>query len=71
LIIILSSFIHAGMSGERAVVNGTNGQGREGTAVDEKCSRVMEDRGNGWRGNGNKRTSKPDVFIMGAMPNNN
>jgi hypothetical protein len=28
--IILSLFIHAGMSGERDVVNGTKGQGSEG-----------------------------------------
>jgi hypothetical protein len=37
-------FIHAGMSGERDVVNGTKGQGSEGAEVDEGCSRVMKDR---------------------------
>ena len=41
--IILSLFIHAGMSGERDVVNGTKGQGSEGTSVNEGCSGVMED----------------------------
>ena len=65
--IILSLFIHAGMSGERDVVNETKGQGSEGTSVNEGCSRVMEDREK-WM-EGIKGSTEPGVFITGAMPN--
>jgi hypothetical protein len=55
------------MSGGRDVVNGTNGQGSEGTEVDEGCSRVMKDQAK--RMEGKMESTKPDVFIMGEMPN--
>jgi hypothetical protein len=49
------------------VVNGTNGQGSEGAEVDEGCSRVMKDRAK-WM-EGKKGSTEPEVFITGAMPN--
>jgi hypothetical protein len=64
---MLSLFIHAGMSGERVVVNGTNGQGCEGAEVDEGCSRVMKDRVKQMEGK--NESTEPDVFITGEMPN--
>jgi hypothetical protein len=49
------------------VVNRTNGQGSEGVEVDEGCSRVTKDRAK-WT-EGKKGSTKIEVFIMGAMPN--
>jgi hypothetical protein len=55
------------MSGERDVVNGTKGQGSEGAEVDEGCSRMMKDQAK-WM-EGKMESTEPDVFIMGATPN--
>ena len=59
--IILSLFIHAGMSGKRDVVNGTKGQESErGSGGLMIWAKWME---------GIKGSTEPEVFIMEAMPN--
>jgi len=55
------------MSGGRDVLNGSKGQGSESLAVDEGCSRVMEDRVKQMEGK--IESTEPDVFIMGETPN--
>jgi hypothetical protein len=51
----------------RGIVNETKGQGSEGTEVDEGCSRVMKDRTKQMEGK--KGSTELEVFITGAMPN--
>jgi hypothetical protein len=53
------------VAGERS--NGSKRQGSEGATEDEGCSRVMEDRAK-WM-EGKKGSTEPEVFITGAMPN--
>jgi len=55
------------MSGRQDILNGPKGQGSESAAVDEGCSRVMEDRAK--RMEGKMESTKLDVFITGETPN--
>jgi hypothetical protein len=58
--LFILSLVYAGMSGGRDVLNGSKGQGSEGTEVDEGCNRVMEDRAK-WK---QPRDQQARNFIM-------
>jgi hypothetical protein len=55
------------MSGRQGIVNGTKGQGSEGTKVDEGCSRVMKDKEK-WM-EGKMESTETNVFITGETSN--
>jgi hypothetical protein len=55
------------MGGGRDVAKGQKDKGVSGTKVDEGCSRVMKDREKQMEGK--MESTEPEVFITGAMPN--
>jgi hypothetical protein len=59
------------MSGGRGVLNGSKRQGSEGTAEDEGCSRLMEDRAKWMEGKKGVNSKKRKTIIEEIVPKKN